>query len=105
MWSTAAERFASVLLEGRCYELSNLSVALNTPKFRPMTHKFRPMTHEYRLYFKMMTAVKAVDDSAMPFFGFNFIPYSDIFQASREDSHLVGKFAKTLFNILLTIFV
>lgn len=97
MWSTAAERFASVLLEGRCYELSNLSVALNT-------HKFRPMTHEYRLYFKMMTAVKAVDDSAMPFFGFNFIPYSDIFQASREDSHLVGKFAKTLFNILLTIF-
>lgn len=82
-----------MLQEGRCYELANLTVALNT-------YKFRPTTHEYRLYFKMMTTVKPVDDAIIPFFGFHFTPHSDIFQASREDLHLVGNVTMPLLSIL-----
>ncbi|XP_057450957.1 uncharacterized protein LOC130742876 [Lotus japonicus] len=50
---------------------------------------YKPCTHSCMLYFKFDTFVKPIEGLEIPFYGFNFTPYSAIFQQSREDEKLI----------------
>ena len=63
--------FEGQLIEGKVYIISNLSVALNTVKFKSTTH-------EFKIFFKKETQVRLVEDSVIPINGFNFVPNSII---------------------------
>jgi hypothetical protein len=85
VWSDKVAKYQSMLVEGMCYEITNISVSKNN-------YKFKPTCHDYRLFFKDMTTVEPVDDSIVPFYAFKFTSYDKIFKARNEDSHLIGIF-------------
>ncbi|XP_057418763.1 replication factor A protein 1-like [Lotus japonicus] len=82
VWSSHVAKFESSLKEGFCYEIRGFSVAMNN-------YIYKPCTHSCRLYFKFDTFVKPIEGLEIPFYGFNFTPYSAIFQQSREDEKLI----------------
>ena len=65
--------------------ISNFSVALNAVKYKATNH-------EFRIFFKRETQVRDIEDSTIPFNGFDFVSNSIILSEQKEDSHLVGKY-------------
>ncbi|KAJ1375280.1 Nucleic acid-binding, OB-fold [Sesbania bispinosa] len=54
--------FENSINEGNVYMLENLSVALNSGKYKPTMH-------EFRMFFKRETRVTLVEDSSIPLYG------------------------------------
>ncbi|KAJ1387382.1 hypothetical protein SESBI_40042 [Sesbania bispinosa] len=63
--------------------LENLSVALNSGKYKPTMH-------EFRMFFKRETRVTLVEDSSIPLYGFSFVPFVEILNETKDDRRLVG---------------
>ncbi|KAJ1383413.1 hypothetical protein SESBI_43413 [Sesbania bispinosa] len=63
--------FENSINEGNVYMLENLSVALNSGKYKPTMH-------EFRMFFKRETRVPLVEDSSIPLYGFSFVPFVEI---------------------------
>ena len=57
-----------MLIDGMCYEITNISVSKNN-------YKFKPTCHDYRLSFKDMTTMESVVDSIIHSYAFNFTSY------------------------------
>ncbi|KAJ1409100.1 Nucleic acid-binding, OB-fold [Sesbania bispinosa] len=74
--------FEGIVLEGNIYMLENVSVALNSAKFKPTIH-------EFRLFFKRETQVRMIEDSNIPMNGFSFVPFTDILNEKNDESRLV----------------
>ncbi|KAJ1412634.1 hypothetical protein SESBI_20365 [Sesbania bispinosa] len=75
--------FENSINEGNVYMLENLSVALNSGKYKPTMH-------EFRMFFKRETRVTLVEDSSIPLYGFSFVPFVEILNETKDDSRLVG---------------
>ncbi|KAJ1403992.1 Nucleic acid-binding, OB-fold [Sesbania bispinosa] len=63
--------------------LENLSVALNSGKYKPTMH-------EFRMFFKRETRVTLVEDSSIPLYGFSFVPFVEILNETKDDRHVLG---------------
>ncbi|KAJ1383416.1 hypothetical protein SESBI_43416 [Sesbania bispinosa] len=76
--------FENSINEGNVYMLENLSVALNSGKYKPTMH-------EFRMFFKRETRVTLVEDSSIPLYGFSFVPFVEILNETKDDRRLVGE--------------
>ncbi|KAJ1435371.1 hypothetical protein SESBI_04874 [Sesbania bispinosa] len=76
--------FENSINEGNVYMLENLSVALNSGKYKPIMH-------EFRMFFKRETRVTLVEDSSIPLYGFSFVPFVEILNETKDDRRLVGE--------------
>ncbi|KAJ1398436.1 Nucleic acid-binding, OB-fold [Sesbania bispinosa] len=74
--------FENSINEGNVYMLENLSVALNSGKYKPTMH-------EFRMFFKRETRVTLVEDSSIPLYGFSFVPFVEILNETKDDRRLV----------------
>ncbi|KAJ1414826.1 Nucleic acid-binding, OB-fold [Sesbania bispinosa] len=74
--------FENGINEGNVYMLENLSVALNSGKYKPTMH-------EFRMFFKRETRVTLVEDSSIPLYGFSFVPFVEILNETKDDRRLV----------------
>ncbi|KAJ1402561.1 Nucleic acid-binding, OB-fold [Sesbania bispinosa] len=73
--------FENSINEGNVYMLENLSVALNSGKYKP--------TMQFRMFFKRETRVTLVEDSSIPLYGFSFVPFVEILNETKDDRRLV----------------
>ncbi|KAJ1402374.1 hypothetical protein SESBI_28066 [Sesbania bispinosa] len=76
--------FENSINEGNVYMLENLSVALNSGKYKPTMH-------EFRMFFKRETRITLVEDSSIPLYGFSFVPFVEILNETKDDRRLVGE--------------
>ncbi|KAJ1429520.1 Nucleic acid-binding, OB-fold [Sesbania bispinosa] len=74
--------FENSINEGNVYMLENLSVTLNSGKYKPTMH-------EFRMFFKRETRVTLVEDSSIPLYGFSFVPFVEILNETKDDRRLV----------------
>ncbi|KAJ1378505.1 Nucleic acid-binding, OB-fold [Sesbania bispinosa] len=74
--------FENSINEGNVYMLENLSVALNSGKYKPTMH-------EFRMFSKRETRVTLVEDSSIPLYGFSFVPFVEILNETKDDGRLV----------------
>ncbi|KAJ1407816.1 hypothetical protein SESBI_24005 [Sesbania bispinosa] len=74
--------FENSINEGNVYMLENLSVALNSGKYKPTMH-------EFRMFFKREIRVTLVEDSSIPLYGFSFVPFVEILNETKDDRRLV----------------
>ncbi|KAJ1378390.1 hypothetical protein SESBI_47922 [Sesbania bispinosa] len=75
-------RIENSINEGNVYMLENLSVALNSGKYKPTMH-------EFRMFFKRETRVTLVEDSSIPLYDFSFVPFVEILNETKDDRRLV----------------
>jgi len=72
IWNNQIENFESLLRERTCYEIRNLTIMLNS-------YKYKATNDQYRLYFKSNISAKSIVDSSISFYEFSFTPYTNIF--------------------------
>ena len=74
-------KIKSLVQEGECYAIENVLVTHNEPKYRCTGHVFRLNLIDRTKFIK-------IENSAIPSHHFDFVPFKDILESTKEETYL-----------------
>jgi len=74
-------KIKSLVQEGECYAIENVLVTHNEPKYRCTGHRFRLNLIDRTKFIK-------IENSAIPSHHFDFVPFKDILESTKEETYL-----------------